>query len=85
MDFAIGLLGLLGLLFVFEAIDHWSEDENSTNENNNKKHWWSLSGEKTSGLRVYKDHATGVQYIKSTFFERMQVRINKDGTPYTGE
>ena len=81
MDFAIGLLGLL---FVLEAMDHWTEDENSTNSPNLKKHWWS-KGDNKSNLRVYKDHATGVQYIKSTFFEKMQVRIDKDGNPYTGE
>lgn len=78
------IIGLLGIFFCLEALEYWDRDENSTNKPVTKKHWWSRDEEK-SGLKVYKDHATGVQYIKSGFFERMQVRINKDGTPYTGE
>lgn len=82
MEFAVGLLALFA---VFEVLEYWENDNNSTNKSNAKLHWWSTSREDTSGLRVYKDNATGVQYVKSSFFERMQVRINKDGTPYTGE
>jgi len=81
MEFAIGLLALF---FCLEYMDTWDRDENTTNKPVTKKHWWNRSIEK-SGLKVYKDNATGVQYIKSTFFERMQVRIDKDGNPYTGE
>lgn len=76
------LVGILALFFCLEALEHWDADENSTNKPNTKKRWWQR-GTKKSGLRVYVDHATGVHYIKSSFFERMQVRINKDGTPYT--
>ena len=49
-----------------------------------KTGWW-IFDKGISGLRVYVDHATGVHYVKSSMFDKLQVRINADGTPYTGE
>ena len=35
-----------------------------------------------SGLRVYVDNATGVNYVKSSPFEQLVIRVDKDGRPY---
>ncbi len=43
---------------------------------------WYKTG-RESGIHVYVDPATGVHYVKTSLFERAQVRINADGTPYT--
>lgn len=36
-----------------------------------------------SGLSVYHDSATGVQYVKAGMFGNLTPRLNADGTPYT--
>jgi len=81
--------GIAGIWFAIEWIDFALRDENSSDvpkiPKSEKKHWWSSRGGKESGLRVYTDNATGVQYIKASMFDKLQVRINKDGSPYTGE
>lgn len=81
MDF---IFGILALLIALDYLDYWNKDENSTNKPLEKKHWWNKSQEK-SGLKVFVDNATGVQYVKTSYFDKPQVRINKDGSPYTGE
>ena len=74
----------LAFCIILDYLDYWDKDENSTNKTVVKKHWWNKSVKK-SGLKVFVDHATGVQYVKSSYFGKMQVRRNADGTPYTGE
>jgi hypothetical protein len=39
---------------------------------------------KGTGLYCYVDPATGVHYIKDNPLEQLRIRINADGTPYTG-
>jgi hypothetical protein len=71
-----------GFVIFIEAIVFVGSGRDSTDAP--KKKWWKVgSGE--SNLRVYVDHATGVHYVKSSMFDKLQVRINADGTPYTGE
>lgn len=36
---------------------------------------------KRSGLILYTDHATGVQYLKGGIFGGLSPRLNTDGTP----
>ena len=38
-----------------------------------------------SGLSLYIDHATGVQYVKGGIFGGTTLRVNSDGTPYRGK
>ena len=39
-----------------------------------------------SGLSVYTDHLTGVQYVKSGFFGDITPRLDRDGLPiYEGK
>lgn len=75
---------LLAFLIIVDYLDYWDKDENSTNKIVAKKHWWNKSVKK-SGLKVFVDDATGVQYVKSSYFDKLQVRINLDGSPYRGE
>jgi len=78
MDFLIFVAILaIGL----PILEFYSAKKDSTDKP--KKKWWHRT--QRSGLRVYVDHATGVHYIKSHPFDRLHVRINADGTPYTGE
>ena len=73
---------IAGFVLLIEAIGFFSTGRDTTDAP--KKGWWHIWGGE-SNLRVYKDHATGVQYIKSSLFDKLTVRINVDGTPYTGE
>jgi len=87
MEFFFGIAGIwIAIHWLDFALD---DTKNSTNEpkmpKELKRHWWSSRGGKESGLRVYVDNATGVHYIKAHMFDNLTVRINKDGTPYTGE
>ena len=85
MDF---VLGILAFLICLDYFDYWDKDENSTNKKVMKKRFWSKTEQDSvtkSGLKVFVDEATGVQYVKASYFDKLQVRINKDGTPYTGE
>lgn len=41
------------------------------------KSWYNRSG-----LSVYTDQATGVQYVKAGMFGDLTPRLNADGTPY---
>lgn len=43
---------------------------------NSDKGFW-----KRSGLTIYTDHLTGVQYVKGGLFGDITPRINHDGTP----
>ena len=36
-----------------------------------------------SGLTVYTDHRTGVQYVKAGLFGGIHPRVDKDGKPIT--
>ncbi len=78
MDFFFTVAGVI--LFI-EAIGFYLTERDSTDKP--KKGRWSIGGE--SGLHVYIDHKPGVHYVKSSIFDKLQVRINADGTPYTGE
>jgi hypothetical protein len=40
---------------------------------------------KRSGLSLYTDHATGVQYIKGGLFGGTTPRLDKDGKPIIAE
>ena len=71
-----------GKSILIEALGFFSGGRDSTDAPK-KKRWHFSGGE--SNLRVYVDHATGVQYVKSSMFDKLQVRINLDGTPYRGE
>jgi len=66
------------VIILIEAIEFYSGDRNATGQP--KKKWYYKAS--TSGLKLYIDHETGVHYIKGGFFDKMQVRINADGTPY---
>lgn len=72
---------MAGIAIVFILFDYYVTGDDSTDKP--KKKWWHFSQE--SGLRTYVDQATGVHYIKSGPFERLQVRLNANGTPYTGK
>ena len=72
---------IAAIILFCEAIGYYFTDRDSTDEP--KKRWWDFGGH--SNLRVYVDHATGVHYVKSSLFDKLTVRINADGTPYTGE
>ena len=76
-----GFFIIAGTILFVEALGYYFTGRDSTDE---PKKRWQIFGS-TSNLRVYKDHATGVQYVKSSMFDKLQVRINADGTPYTGE
>ena len=80
-----GFFMIAGLIILVEAFSFWSSSRDSTDQPKVKKHWWWPASGERSGLRVYVDHETGVQYVKASMFDKLQVRINKDGTPYTGE
>jgi uncharacterized membrane protein YdcZ (DUF606 family) len=73
---------IAGIVLFIEAISFYMTDRDTTDAP--KKKWWHWWGGE-SGLRVYVDQATGVHYVKSSLFDKLQVRINKDGTLYTGE
>ena len=76
MDFFFTVAGILLFAEAFTFIVHGRDSTDKPTK------WWR-GGE--SGLRVYVDNATGVHYVKSSMFDKLRVRINKDGTPYTGE
>ncbi len=78
MDFFFTVAGFV--LFI-EALGFYLSHRDTTDKP--KKSRWGIGGE--SGLRVYIDHKTGVHYVKSSIFDKLQVRLNADGTPYTGE
>lgn len=73
---------IAGAILIMEGVGYYFTDADSTDKP--KEKWWHIMGGE-SNLRVYKDHATGVQYVKSSLFDKLTVRINADGTPYTGE
>ena len=75
--FTVAAIVLVAEAFVFMVTGRDSTDKP-------KSGWWIFDGG-ISNLRVYVDHATGVHYVKSSMFDKLQVRINADGTPYTGE
>lgn len=81
MDFFFTVAGIV--LFI-EAISFYMADRDSTDKPNPNRKWWQRMGGE-SDLRVYVDNATGVHYVKSSLFDKLQVRINADGTPYTGK
>lgn len=64
---------ILGLL-----IAHlWGQPKwDSTDDRANKVH---------SGLTVYTDHATGVQYLSNTWGITLTPRLDKDGKTYKGK
>lgn len=78
MDF---FFTVAGIVLLVEAFMYFDSGRDSTDKP--KKNWWNFDS--ASGLRVYVDNATGVHYVKSSMFDKLQVRINSDGTPYTGE
>lgn len=63
------------------VLDFYTHERDSSDQ---PKTGW-FKGGKRSGLRVYVDYATGVHYFKSHPFDRLHVRLNADGTPYTGK
>jgi len=79
MDFFFTIAGMV--LFI-EALMYYSTGRDSTDKPKTK---WHKFGQGESGLRVWVDHKTGVHYIKAGMFDKSRVRINADGTPYTGE
>ena len=72
---------IAGALLLVETIAYYVTGRDSTDAPGKRISIFNS----TSNLRVYVDHATGVHYVKSSMFDKLQVRINADGTPYTGE
>lgn len=42
-----------------------------------------ITNSKRSGLSIYTDHATGVQYVKAGIFGGTVVRVDINGKPYS--
>lgn len=77
MDF---FFTIAALALVLELVQYYATGRDSSDMPKTK---WYDGGE--SCLRVYVDNATGVHYVKAGVFSKLRVRINADGTPYTGE
>jgi len=45
----------------------------------------SKATRKRSGLSLYVDYGTGVQYVRAGLFGGLSVRVDKDGKPMTVE
>jgi len=75
------LLFILCIAIGLPILDFYTHETDTTDQPKTK--WWK--SRKVSGLRVYIDHGTGVHYIRSHPFDRLHVRLNADGTPYTGK
>lgn len=61
--------GIIGIILLLEMLSHFGLKKDSTDM------------EKRSGLIIYTDGATGVQYL-GTVFGSLTVRVDKDGKPY---
>lgn len=53
--------------------------------NDNYKYDSTDNGKKRSGLKIYTDHLTGVQYVSNGSLGGLVVRVNEDGLPMTVE
>ena len=82
MDFFFTVAGVI--LFI-EAISYYMTGRDSTDKPKVKNKWYNIFDDNASGLRSWRDHATGVHYIKTGLFSNTVVRLDKDGKPYTGE
>jgi len=71
---------IAGTVLLIEAVHYYSTGRDTTDK---PRPWYKFGGE--SGLRVYVDNATGVHYVKASMLDSLKIRINSDGTPYTGE
>lgn len=65
---------ILFMTWFFLAYNTWNGwDYDSTDDIKNKDR---------SGLRIYTDHATGVQYVGNGWFGGITPRVDRNGEPY---
>lgn len=68
----IRILKIASIFFVIQFLFLYFTPTDSTD-----KSWYNRSG-----LSVYTDQATGVQYVKAGMFGDLTPRLNADGTSY---